>query len=121
QKLNNLHSPENIKLFADHLFSEKDFLRAALEYEKLPEDDSINFKIALSYQAIEKYDAALDRFAKINYESNLYHISQHQYFKTLLLSEQHDVLQRKIIISENTDYQKYLRSEEHTSELQSRE
>nr|MCU0345197.1 hypothetical protein [Ignavibacterium sp.] len=44
------NSPQNIKLFADYLFCDKDYLRAIDEYEKyisLVEDDSIQFKICL--------------------------------------------------------------------------
>ena len=53
----NFHSPENIKKFADHLFCEGDYLRAAEEYEKIRtiSDDTINFKIMISYSEIGLY------------------------------------------------------------------
>lgn len=51
----NFNSPQNIKSFADYLFCDKDYLRAIEEYEKylnIVQDDSIQFKIALSYSNI---------------------------------------------------------------------
>jgi len=53
----NFQSPHNIKLFADYLFCEGDYLRAAEEYEKIStiSDDTINFKIMISYSEIGLY------------------------------------------------------------------
>jgi TM2 domain-containing membrane protein YozV len=62
------NSPDNIKSFADYLFCDKDYLRAALEYERLAEtniDDTIEFKIALSYSHIEDYHTAIKKFSII--------------------------------------------------------
>jgi len=57
----NYHSPENIRKFADYLFCDRDYLRAALEYEKLSErsfNDTLLFKTALSYSIIREYSLA---------------------------------------------------------------
>ncbi len=62
------NSPENIKKFADYLFCNKDYLRAALEYERLSEinmSDTIEFKIALSYSYLKDYYTAIQKFSGI--------------------------------------------------------
>ncbi|MGB5893145.1 MAG: hypothetical protein WBG58_03135 [Ignavibacteriaceae bacterium] len=62
------NSPENIKKFADYLFCNKDYLRAALEYERLAEinmSDTIEFKIALSYTYMKDYYTAIQKFSGI--------------------------------------------------------
>jgi TM2 domain-containing membrane protein YozV len=62
------NSPENIKKFADFLFCNKDYLRAALEYERLADinkSDTIEFKIALSYSYMKDYYTAIQKFSGI--------------------------------------------------------
>ena len=62
------NSPENIKKFADFLFCNKDYLRAALEYERLADinkSDTIEFKIALSYSYMKDYHTAIQKFSGI--------------------------------------------------------
>jgi TM2 domain-containing membrane protein YozV len=62
------NSPDNIKRFADYLFCDKDYLRAALEYESLADiniQDTIEFKIALSYSYIKDYSTAIQKFSGI--------------------------------------------------------
>ncbi len=47
----NFNSPENIKLFADYLFCDHDYLRAIDEYEKylkFSDEDTVRFKIAIA-------------------------------------------------------------------------
>ena len=61
-------SPYNIKRFADHLFCDKYYLRAAIEYERLTSNnrsDTIEFKIALSYSYIKDYYSAIQKFSGI--------------------------------------------------------
>jgi TM2 domain-containing membrane protein YozV len=55
-------SPNNIKLFADFLFCEKDYLRAIDEYEKylkVTDDDTVQFKIALAYSRMNDVESSL--------------------------------------------------------------
>ena len=62
------NSPDNIKKFADYLFCDKDYLRAAIEYERLADinrSDTIKFKIALSYSYIKDYYSAIQKFSGI--------------------------------------------------------
>lgn len=62
-----LFTPEKIKLFADHLYSSGDYLRAAMEYERYlflagSEDDSVHFRIGLCHQFRGRHDLAAQIF-----------------------------------------------------------
>jgi len=62
--------PVKICRFADHLFREGDYLRAAIEYERYlylsaEPNDTILFRIGLCHQFRERYDYAADVFQKI--------------------------------------------------------
>jgi TM2 domain-containing membrane protein YozV len=103
QSLNELHSPVYIREFADHLFFEKDYLRSIYEYEKLLKylhNDTIEFKVALAYQTIKRYDLALEKFRKINKESIFFNMSEIEYYKTLLISGRYEKLQTTLINKE---------------------
>lgn len=81
-------SNENIKRFADYLFCDKDYLRAANEYERLTEDyinDTTQFKIALSYSLITDYHTALSRLSMINNSSVFFHNAQLEQLKVKFL------------------------------------
>ncbi|MBK7378354.1 MAG: hypothetical protein IPJ03_05020 [Ignavibacteriales bacterium] len=72
---NEFHSPKNVKLFADYLFCEKDYLRAAEEYQKLDGEnmnDTVAYKIALSYSIIQDFDKAKESLNLINKRSIFY-------------------------------------------------
>ena len=61
-------SPDNIKRFADYLFCDKDYLRAAIEYERLADiniGDTTELKIALSYSYMKDYYLATQKFSRI--------------------------------------------------------
>lgn len=62
------NSPNNIKKFADYLYCDDDYFRAAIEYERLADinrSDTIEFKIALSYSFIKDYYSAIQKFSGI--------------------------------------------------------
>lgn len=85
-----LHSPANIKIFADHLFCENDFLRAILEYQKYlsltsGSNDTIRFKIGLSLQSIGKFNEAAQYFDDEPKESVFFSDAGKEYFKTIFL------------------------------------
>jgi TM2 domain-containing membrane protein YozV len=64
----NFNSPANIKKFADYLFCDKDYLRAAIEYERLTDfnsSDTVKFKIALSYSYLKDYYTAIQKYSGI--------------------------------------------------------
>ncbi len=74
-------SPQNIRRFADFLFSEQQYTRAAGEYQRFlfakdsfPQNtDSIFFRIALCYRFSENYKQSINYFKKIasEYEQSL--------------------------------------------------
>jgi tetratricopeptide (TPR) repeat protein len=65
--------PENIRRFADYLYDEKQYTRAAGEYQRFlfatdsfpGNADSIFFKIALCYRFSERYKYSINYFKKI--------------------------------------------------------
>ena len=70
-----LYSPENIKLFADYLFCDEDYLRAVEQYELLKnnfKNDTIDFKIMLGYSNLSLYQKSSKIFNKLNNESIYY-------------------------------------------------
>lgn len=81
-----INSPKNIKLFADYLFCEQDYLRAIDEYEKylnFSDNDTIKFKIALAYSNMNKYENAFTGFNRLLPNSKLYELSQIEKLKIL--------------------------------------
>jgi TM2 domain-containing membrane protein YozV len=81
-----LSSPSNIKKFADYLFCQKDYLRAANEYERYLShisNDTVEYKIALSYSDMNNFNEAAKRFSLIKESSSLYKPAQAQYLKSL--------------------------------------
>lgn len=81
-----LNSPQNIKLFADYLFCEQDYLRAIDEYEKYLkylDNDTIKFKIALAYSNMDDNANALNSFNRLSKTSVFYELSQIEKLKSL--------------------------------------
>lgn len=78
-------NPENIRRFADYLFNEKQYIRAAGEYQRFlfatdsfpGNADSIFFKIALCYRFSENYKHSINYFKRI----------ANDYDRSLLLTE----------------------------------
>jgi len=85
---NDFTSPQNIKLFADYLFCDKDYLRAIDEYEKylsVFDDDSIQFKIAVGFSAMSDLPNAYKKFSSIKKTSSFYEQSKIEMLKSLYL------------------------------------
>lgn len=81
-------SQENIKLFADFLFCENDYLRAIDEYEKYlvaVDDDSIQFKIAIAYSSMNDCENAINKLGLIKKTSPFYEQSKIELLKSLYL------------------------------------
>lgn len=71
---NSFHSQENIRLFADYLFCQNDYLRAIEEYKRLENyniSDTIIFKIAYSYLQMNQHKLANKYFDMIERSSSL--------------------------------------------------
>ncbi len=99
------HSPENIKQFGDHLFCEKDYLRAYDEYANYlayVNDDTVRFKSALVLQRIGSFDDALKQFSDIPSCSNLFRDSKEEYFRTLFLKKDFSALKNIFIGYDST-------------------
>ena len=82
------HSPGNIKLFADYLFCEKDYLRAYDEYKSYLDNfysDTVEFKAAVALQKIGSFDEALRQFNNIPLISGFYTASRIEILRTLFL------------------------------------
>ncbi|MCZ6703150.1 MAG: hypothetical protein O6940_08925 [Ignavibacteria bacterium] len=78
-------SPINIRKFADFLFCERDYLRAALEYERLNSigvNDTLLFKIALAYSIISDYPSAIKYFGNIPSSSSYINEANLELIKT---------------------------------------
>ncbi|MEP0860726.1 MAG: hypothetical protein HRF52_04750 [Ignavibacterium sp.] len=106
-QLNNLHAPQNKKLFADYLFCEQDYLRAAEEYISLGETflyDTILYKIAKSYSIIGDYENSLNYFSRIPQSSFFYDNSVKEIGKIYYLNENDASLDKLIGEQENSFY-----------------
>jgi TM2 domain-containing membrane protein YozV len=82
------NSPQNIKLFADYLFCDQDYLRAIDEYEKyllVFADDSIQFKIAVGYSAMNDQSNAYKKLSSIKKTSSFYEQSKIEILKSFYL------------------------------------
>lgn len=83
------NSPHNIKSFANHLFCEKDYLRAIDEYEKylaFEKNDTIKFKIANGYFLMHDYKNAIQKFKNFPIESDFYFNAKLEILKSQFLN-----------------------------------
>lgn len=73
QSQENYFSPENILRFADYLFQEKDYIRAAGEYQRYlycfdtlpPNADMIFYKVGLSFRMAKEFEKSIHYFNKV--------------------------------------------------------
>ena len=82
------NSPASIRVFADHLYCEKDYLRAIFEYDRFLEtkmNDTLMFKIALSYSYMNDYLSATKRFDLIPPTSSFFNQSKMEWLKAKFL------------------------------------
>ncbi len=99
------HSPSNIKLFADYLFCQQDYLRAYDEYKSYLTkiySDSADFKAGLALQRIGSYDAALQQFDHIPDNSELYSYAKNEYSRTLFLKNDYAALHNMFIQTDSS-------------------
>lgn len=97
--------PGNVKKFADHLFCEGDFLRAINEYEKYleyVEDDTVKFKIALSFSGIGEHEAAIQRFSLLKHHDYFGHNSTLEQLKSLFILKRFSDLRDEFVIDFNS-------------------
>jgi len=82
------NSPANIRLFADYLYCDQDYLRAIFEYDRLLEfamNDTLRFKIGLCYSYMHDYLSSTNNFDLILPSSPLYNQSKIEWLKAIFL------------------------------------
>lgn len=87
---NELFSYENRQKFANHLYSEKDYLRAIGEYKEVLksfENDTIRFRFANSFLKIGRYDEAAQNFKSLFFGSKLDDEAKLSFYKALFFSK----------------------------------
>lgn len=82
----NYYSPENVLKFADHLYEQGDYLRAAGEYQryffyKPLESEKIRYRIALCYRFGGKSDLAIQQFETFLQESPNSRLTNNAYYQ----------------------------------------
>jgi hypothetical protein len=105
------NSPQNIKLFADYLYCEKDYLRAIDEYEKysiVEVNDTVQFKIALAYSRMNDVESSLKIIDQIKETSVFYEESFSEKLKLLFIQNDDSVFYRFAgkIVAADKKYQK---------------
>ncbi|KAF0151331.1 MAG: lipoprotein [Ignavibacteria bacterium] len=82
-------SNNNRLKFANHLYNEKDYLRALGEYKeilKLVDNDTIRFRFANSFLKVGRYDEAAQNFKTLFVSSKLQEEAKFSYYQTLFFS-----------------------------------
>lgn len=95
----NIFSDKNRLAFGDHLFCERDYLRAIDEFSAILKNswnDTLQFKIAESYSKMRQFDQAYIEFEKIEKKSTLYRQSEFEKLRTLFKSENYLLLQSEV-------------------------
>jgi hypothetical protein len=104
-------STKNIKLFADFLFCEKDYLRAIDEYYKYlnaVEDDTVRFKIVLAYSRMNDLKESLKSIDQINETSVFIQAGKLEKLKLLFIQNNDSAFYRFAgkMVSSDIKYQK---------------
>ncbi len=100
QEIINFHSPENVRLFADYLFCQKDYLRAADEYSEFLTkvyNDTIDFKAGLALQKTGAYKQSIIHFKHIPERSYFYPDAKKETARTLFLEKDFNSLKNNHI------------------------
>ncbi|GAB4292324.1 MAG: hypothetical protein Kow0098_12170 [Ignavibacteriaceae bacterium] len=99
---NILHSAENIRRFADHLFCSDDYLRAADEYSRLSlTDDTLKIKLALSYTETGDYNNALIYLDKVEPFSSFYSYAVSEKGRVYFIQNEYEKIDSIISFNEN--------------------
>ncbi|MFH1196755.1 MAG: hypothetical protein V1720_13720 [bacterium] len=108
-----LFSISNRRIFADYLFSSKDYLRAVDEYRavlKQQDDDSLKFKIGLGFYEMGEYAQAADYYKSLFFNPVFTEEAEFGYYKCYFFSNDFEYF-RSIIDT------KYFFPFEHESEI----
>lgn len=98
------NTPDRIRLFADNLFCRHDYLRAVSEYEKsllYSDNDTIKYKIALSYYYMENYSESANRFLSQLANSAFYDFALTGYCKSSFMLNDYSAINNLLEKKEN--------------------
>ena len=90
--------PENRLKFGNYLFCSQDYLRAIDEFRsflKYKNNDTVYFKIGLSYEKMRKYDIAQIYFASYPVKNSLYPEAQLEFYKIFFLKNEFSSLRKR--------------------------
>jgi TM2 domain-containing membrane protein YozV len=102
------HSPANIKKFADHLFCESDYLRAAEQYELIDNNlsnDTITFKRMVCYSNLELYQQSNNIFTELSDRSKFFNYAYLLSLKNNLLIKQQPLITSKVVVLDSLHFQ----------------
>jgi hypothetical protein len=109
-----IRSPQNLKLFADHLFCTADYLRAVDEYRNYlsyGQEDTAEFKLLVSLSEIKRYDEADHLVSWMGGNKTFYMSAQHIRLKNILMQKDYYRLRSEYSgLSEPTNEQLKLRN-----------
>ena len=97
QESESIFSISNRLAFGNHLFCEKDYLRAISEYDAVLSStwsDTIQFKIASAYFRMKQFDEAYKQFEKVGIGSSIHEQSEFEKYRILFALEKYNELQR---------------------------
>jgi hypothetical protein len=107
------HQPDLRKLFADHLYCEGDYLRAVEEYKIVLNDlnnDTVEFKLALSLTEIKDYSKSRQLLEKINSNSVFFRFAKPEQIKILYLQNDYHAVRKEFDFSDINSTEKKLRN-----------
>lgn len=87
---NDLFTPQNRLNFGNHLFNDKDYLRAIGEFKnylRSTNNDTVKFKMAFALSEMQRFQEAADNFKGLFFTSSLSEEAKFEFFKTNFLSE----------------------------------
>lgn len=96
---NDFLSTNNRKIFGDHLFCEKDYLRAIDEYNAVLKhswSDSLQYKIGLSYFFMGRYFTAERSFVKLFQSNSISDEAKLEYYRTIFYLGDYPIFRKQL-------------------------
>ena len=93
----NIFSAQNKLKFANSLFCENDYLRAIDEYQsflRIANNDTARFKMALSFQRMNRFEEAGDNFKSLFFNSSLEDLARLEFYKSYFLMGDYRLLRK---------------------------
>lgn len=93
-----LFAPQNRLKFGEHLFEQRDYLRAIdeyLNYLRNSNNDTVRFKVGWAYQRMGRFSRAQDKFKGLFFSSPLSDEARLEYYRTYFISGEFVALRGK--------------------------